>query len=308
MFEKHKKDMGKFMSGSDKKRRFGDRKDARRIRNDELDAVHSLFPFIAPKRTESEVYLKQQMDVTNLVDYVKKINEKDTDHKMTYFHAFVAAIAKTVYMRPLLNRYIMAKKYYERNDIILSFIAKRKFKDTAEEMLVSLKVDMKQDLTEISRYIYGDVKKIREAGTNSIDGTLKFLQKLPRFVNGIFVGLMRMLIYFDLYPSQFQKGDTNYSSVLISNLGSIKCDAPYHHLNNFGTNSVVICIGQIHKQEVITETGDKQIRDVVNFGITIDERIADGFYFAKSIRLLQFILSNPNLLERPIGEKIEYED
>ena len=51
--------MGKFMSGSDKKRRFGDRKDARRIRNDELDAVHSLFPFIAPKRTESEVYLKQ---------------------------------------------------------------------------------------------------------------------------------------------------------------------------------------------------------------------------------------------------------
>jgi hypothetical protein len=71
---------------------------------------------------------------------------------------------------------------------------------------------------------------------------------------------------------------------------------------------VVICIGQIHKQEIITDTGDKQIRDVVNFGITLDERIADGFYFAKSIRLLQFILSNPNLLERPIGEKIEYED
>lgn len=296
------------MSGSEKKRRLGDRKDARRIRNDELDGVHSLFPFIAPKRTESEVYIKQQMDVTDLVEYVKKINEKDPDHKMTYFHVFVAAIAKTVFMRPLLNRYIMAKKYYERNNIILSFIAKRKFKDSAEEMLVSLKVDKEQDLTGISSYISGDVKKIREAGTNSIDGTLKMLQKLPRFINGIFIGIMRMLIYFDLYPSEFQKGDTNYSSVLISNLGSIKCDAPYHHLNNFGTNSVVICIGQIHKQEIITDTGDKQIRDVVNFGITLDERIADGFYFAKSVRLLQFILSNPNLLERPIGEKIEYED
>ena len=109
------------MSGSDKKRRFGDRKDARRIRNDELDAVHSLFPFIAPKRTESEVYLKQQMDVTNLVDYVKKINEKDTDHKMTYFHAFVAAIAKTVYIRPLLNRYIMAKSITK--EMILYFLS-----------------------------------------------------------------------------------------------------------------------------------------------------------------------------------------
>jgi hypothetical protein len=194
------------MSGSEKKRRLGDRKDARRIRNDELDAVHSLFPFIAPKRTESEVYIKQQMDVTDLVEYVKKINEKDPDHKMTYFHAFVAAIAKTVFMRPLLNRYIMAKKYYERNNIILSFIAKRKFKDSAEEMLVSLKVDKEQDLTGISSYISGDVKKIREAGTNSIDGTLKMLQKLPRFVNGNFIGIMRMLIYFDLYPSEISKG------------------------------------------------------------------------------------------------------
>ena len=296
------------MVGSEYKRRLGDRKDARRIRNDEMDAVHSLFPFIAPKRTEAEVYIKQEMDVTELVSYVKKIKENNEDCKMTYFHAFVTAIAKTVYMRPLLNRYVMAKKYYERNDIILSFIAKKKFNDTAEEMLVSLKVRKDENLDDISKFISSDVKKIRQQGTNSIDGTLKILQKLPRFVNGIFIWLMKVLIYFDLYPAEFQKGDTNYSSVLISNLGSIKCDAPYHHLNNFGTNSVVICIGEIHKKEVISSDGEKRLADVVNFGITLDERIADGFYFAKSIKLLQYIMANPELLERSVGDEIEYKD
>lgn len=295
------------MSENVTKRRLGDRKDARRIRNDELDAMHSLFPFIAPKKTEAEIYIKQQMDVTNLVAYVKAFKEKNPEQKLTYFHAFVTAIGKTIYMRPLLNRYVMAKKYYERNDIILSFIAKRKFNDTAEEMLVSLKLKKEQALEEISKYIAGDVKKIRQDGTNSIDASLKMLQKLPRFINGIFIFLMRVLIYFDLYPAEFQKGDTNYSSVIISNLGSIKCDAPYHHLNNFGTNSVVICIGEIHKEEIISQDGEKRIRDVVNFGITLDERIGDGFYFAKSVKLLQHILSNPEILERPIGENIEYE-
>lgn len=295
------------MSENVSKRRLGDRKDARRIRNDELDAMHSLFPFIAPKKTEAEIYIKQQMDVTNLVAYVKAFNENNPEQKLTYFHAFVTAIGKTIYMRPLLNRYVMAKKYYERNDIILSFIAKRKFNDTAEEMLVSLKLKKEQALEEISKYIAGDVKKIRQDGTNSIDASLKMLQKLPRFINGIFIFLMRVLIYFDLYPAEFQKGDTNYSSVIISNLGSIKCDAPYHHLNNFGTNSVVICIGEIHKEEIISQDGEKRIRDVVNFGITLDERIGDGFYFAKSVKLLQHILSNPEILERPIGENIEYE-
>jgi len=46
---------------------------------------------------------------------------------------------------------------------------------------------------------------------------------------------------------------------------------------------------------------------VVDFGITLDERIADGFYFARSVKLLKHIIENPALLEEPLIEGVEYE-
>ena len=68
------------------------------------------------------------------------------------------------------------------------------------------------------------------------------------------------------------KGDTNYATILLSNLGSIKTNSVYHHLNEYGTNSIVITIGTIRE-----EKGKK----LVDITATLDERIADGFYFAR---------------------------
>ena len=46
--------------------------------------------------------------------------------------------------------------------------------------------------------------------------------------------------------------------------------------------------------------------DYVDLGLTIDERIADGYYYSKTIRLLKKLLENPELLELPLGEKVDY--
>ncbi len=47
--------------------------------------------------------------------------------------------------------------------------------------------------------------------------------------------------------------------------------------------------------------GSKEIRDVVDFSATIDERIGDGFYFARSLKLVKHIFANPELLEQPLN-------
>ncbi|MBQ9154465.1 MAG: hypothetical protein IJ130_11695, partial [Solobacterium sp.] len=60
--------------------------------------------------------------------------------------------------------------------------------------------------------------------------------------------------------------------------------------------------GTLHKEEVLMEDGHKEIRDVIDIGATLDERIADGFYFARSLKLLRHIFENPELLERPLNE------
>ena len=39
----------------------------------------------------------------------------------------------------------------------------------------------------------------------------------------------------------------------------------------------------------------------------LDQPIADGFYFGRSWKIVQYLLSNPELLDRPLKEKIDYE-
>ena len=113
--------------------------------------------------------------------------------------------------------------------------------------------------------------------------------------------------FWGVNPKAVTEGDPNYTTILTSNLGSIQCPSVYHHLNNYGTNSVMITIGTLHKEEVLMPDGTKEIRDVVDIGATLDERIADGFYFARSLKLIKHIFAHPELLEKPLGEGSGFE-
>ena len=48
------------------------------------------------------------------------------------------------------------------------------------------------------------------------------------------------------------------------------------------------------------------MRPVISLGLTLDERIGDGFYYAGTVRLLKKILENPELLELPFSTPVEY--
>ena len=42
-----------------------------------------------------------------------------------------------------------------------------------------------------------------------------------------------------------------------------------------------------------------------DLGLTIDERVADGYYYSKTVRLLKTLLENPELLDRPLEEEVD---
>ena len=95
--------------------------------------------------------------------------------------------------------------------------------------------------------------------------------------------------------------------MVLSNLGSIKMKSGYHHLTNWGTCSMICLIGEIRKTPVYDDDGNATMVPTVDIGLTIDERLADGYYYAKTMRLLRKLLQNPELLELPLGEKVDYE-
>lgn len=277
-----------------------DRKDAKYIK---LPAMMRLCTYLKD-RQDADVYINKKVDCTELIKYMKK--KKIKEPETTYFHAFAMAFAKVVYNRPKLNRYIINHNCYERNDVVLSFVAKTDFNDNAKEFMELLKVEENDNIDDIRNKIKEKVSKVRNNIQNETDDSLDILDKLPNWLlKAIVLPVFKWLDRHDHLPKKLATELIYNSTIILSNLGSINCGAIYHNITDFGTNSILATIGNIHKEPVVTEDGKIEARDVVEFGINLDERIADGVYFSKAVNMLEYIIKNPQLLEDKANEPIK---
>lgn len=290
-----------------RKRRWGDRRDGRWIR--EIPGLQSIMAHLMPNRTDCEVYINETIDATALVQYLERKNAGHPEYKTTIFHCLILAIARMVIERPLMNRFVQGRRFYERDEISLSFVCKRRFSDSGEESLMVLVPKETDTIDSVSRKIIGDVTETRksEHATGGVDATLDAFAKIPRPLLMLVIRIIRWLDFWGKVPKALTEGDPNYTTVLCSNLGSIKCSSVYHHLSNYGTNSIMVTIGTLHKEEILLPDGSREIRDVVDIGATLDERIADGFYFARSLKLIKHIFEHPELLDRPLCQASEFD-
>lgn len=296
---------------ADRKRRWGDRKDGYRVRN--LDSMHVIAPLIMPNRTDNEAVMTETIDITALNKYLEKKNPEGIDFKYTFFHVILAALAKTVVLRPRMNRFYVGPKLFDRKDIVFSFVVKKQFEDDAHEALAIVKIDPDSEVSPIEQ-IYSKVKKFvcsvrrenKKDSTSDIMDTL--VTKLPSPILRFVFKLLHWLDYHGHYPSFLMTEDPYFSTAFISNLGSIKMKANYHHLANWGTNSFFVIVGEKHMKAFPTEDGGVEWREVIDLGLTIDERIADGVYFAKSLKIFRELIANPELLEKNIKEDVETGD
>lgn len=279
------------------------RKDAKRIKD--IDGLSQILLDLKPNRCDSDVFIEQNMDVTELVKYIEKVKKKGNSD-VTYFHAFVTAIAKTIYNRPKLNRFIANRHVYEHNDIVISFVAKVSFNDKSEEIMVMVPILEDDNIYTIGKKIKDKVDSYRNksAKREGANDAIQILGKMPNIIRVPLVGIFKWCDKNGMLPGSLVKDNLYYSSMIVSNLGSIKCGAIYHNISDFGTCSSLTTMGEIKDEEVIIN-GKKEIRKMCEFGINFDERVADGYYFAKSVKMLEYILDNPKMLEEKVSKKID---
>ena len=273
------------------------RKDAKIIKPS--GAVEGIFPFIFDKKVDAEVSSTIDIDIEDLCKYVDKKNKSgELEYKMTYFHVILYCFGVVFMNRNKLNRFIKNKTIYERYTTSFAFMAKDKMSDDAEEKMIYIELDPKDTCVSMSKKLAIDVFKSKNSGDNSMDDVIKTFLKLPKWLLSLVVGFVKWMDNKGINPKAITDGDTNYSTVIFSNLGSIKSNSCYHHLSEYGTNSIIITIGTIKKIDG---------RRVVDMTFTLDERIADGFYFAKSVNMAQEIAKKPELFDEELGQKYDYE-
>lgn len=277
----------------------------------ETDPMHLITPHMVPDRCDNEAVLTELFDMTAVEAYLAKKNADGPEFKYTFFHVICAAIAKVLVLRPRMNRFYAGRRLYDRNDILFAFVVKKKFEDNGAEALAIIKVDKDGEISPVEQ-IHGKVKDIvysvrKENKTEGTTEKMGILTKLPRGLLRFVMSFLNWLDYHGKYPAALMKDDPYFASVFVSNLGSIKMHANYHHLVNWGTNSIFVVIGEKKLTPFFQPDGSVQMRDALELGLTIDERIADGVYFAKSIHLLRRLLAQPELLDEPIQTPVDYE-
>lgn len=271
----------------------------------DISGLNQISVDLKPHRSVSDVYINQKMDLTNLVKFIDK--NKKAGRDITYFHAFLAAIGKTIYNRPKLNHFIANRRLWEHDKIILSFVAKVSFDDRSEEIMVMIPIEKADTIYTLSDKITKKVASFREkksANKQGANSAIDILAKLPNIVRVPLIGVLKWTDRKGILPASLAKDNLYYSTMIVSNLGSIGCGAILHNLNDFGNVSSLITMGEIKDEEVIID-GKKQTKKLCEWGMNFDERIADGYYFAKSADLLQYLLDNPDELEKPMSEKVE---
>ena len=287
------------------KRKWGDRKDGVWLKD--IPAMNRLMPGLMPDRIANEAHISVDIDLRPMNEYLAKLNEGRTEDKYTFFHLISAAIGKAFILRPKMNRFIVGTRMYQRRNVTIGFTVKKKFNDHAEEALAFFTYDPKETLESYHEKIMAQIHLTKsDVEKDTSTGAMDIVCKLPQWLIDAIVKFVLWLDKHGWAPDSLVGSDPNHAAIFLSNLGSIGLPGGYHHLVNWGTNSCFIVVGKKYMKAEYDKDGNVDVHEVIPLGITLDERIADGYYYSGTVALVKELLEHPQLLEMPADTPVEY--
>lgn len=254
-----------------------------------------IIPYVMEKRSDAQNFSKQVFCAESIDRYIKE--KKEQGFRLNYMHFFIACYVRLIAERPELNRFIMNSRIYQRDGIYVSMAVKRSLSDDGQETTVKFKFTGNEDIYEITEIIN---KKVNDAlsykiGTDT-DKLAEKVMSMPGFVKKLMVRTLKFMDKHNVLPQKVIDASPFHTSLFFTYLKSIDTNYIYHHLYDFGTTGIFVALGKTVMLPVVE--GDKVVvKKCCQIGYTLDERICDGLYYARSFKLLEKYLENPHLLE-----------
>lgn len=284
------------------KRRIGDRADGYRLRK--ADPFFRIIPHIMPTRNDSQVFFEERVYLEETRALIQSLRQEG--HRVGFLHIVIAALVRVISQKPKVNRFVVGKRTYARKDISFSLAVKKDMSEEAEETTIKVKFKPEDTLFDVINTVNKAVQdnKGEESEANDTDKFAKFFSFLPQFVVSFLVGFIKWLDNHNMMPKFIGELSPFHSSIFVTDLGSLGIKPVYHHLYNFGTNTVFVAFGVRSKEQQINDDLTVNNRKAMDLKIVVDERVVDGYYFAQSIKLAMRIMANPKVLLTPPEEVI----
>lgn len=286
-----------------KKRRFGDRKDGRRVRT--MSPMSYVIPYIMRTRNDAQNQIADTIDITEADKFLREMRAKGYK-SISVLHVFIAAYIRAISMRPGINRFCSGQKIYHRNTIEINMAVKKEMSLDAPDTMIKVRFEPTDTITDVYEKFNAVVEKATAEGSNTdFDKTARWLTRLPGI---LFRGTVRLLEFLDYHgwlPQALLDVSPFHGSMIITSMGSLGIPPIYHHLYNFGNLPVFISYGLKYHKNVMNANGAVERRTMIDVKVVTDERICDGLYFASALKLIRKFVASPALLTTPPETVIE---
>ena len=265
-----------------------------------IDPMMQLMPHIMPRRYDA-------CNTTKVTCFSKPIEEFIADQKakgeiFSFNDVFLASLVRLYSKREALNRFVIARKIYDRYTFSISFVIKKGLRDAGEETVVKVEFDGSETLYEVRDKIKQVVESnLRSTDVNSLDIFMDKLVRMPSGLLAVVVGFLKWLDKVGLWGKGLMNMLPFHTSCFVTFMKSIKGNYIYHHIYDFGTASMFLALGKEQMIPVVKE-GEIKSEKTFTIGAVMDERFCDGLYYVNSVRMWEKMLNDPSVLLEP-GEK-----
>lgn len=268
------------------------------------DSNYFLFPHVLKYRYDAQNMITVDIPVEPMKQYM---NEKRKEGiSISYLALIMAAYTRAAAKYPLLNRFVVNEKIYDRYDFTASMVVLRPGSNT--DVFSKIYFDPQNDtIFDVEKKIEDYVTASRDSESETgLDKIVSFIVSKPALAKL----LVNMLLWADkhgLLPKSILDALPFHTSFLITNLASIRTNHIYHHLYEFGTTSVGIAMGNMRDIPHQTKNG-VELERCIPLGVVMDERICSGHYFANVFSYVTRMLADPHRMEIPYTQEAAEEN
>lgn len=280
---------------------FGKRADGKKVKD--LLIIDKAISYFMPQRIDAVNLVEHTLNCASLDKFILEEKKNNGIH-YSYTELLIAACVRMLHERPKANRFVNDCVIYQRKYISISMSIMKKLSDDGEEITLKMFFTGRESLPEIKKIIDDEITKNLQAESESHKTTrvAGFLCKLPNWMFKTAMCFMRFGDKHNMLPRKLIDASPFHTSCFVSDLRSIKLDAIYHHLYNFGNTTIFATLGKVGYAPVSNREGEISTQKQVKLKFSLDERVCDGLYWSNTLKFLTNLLDHPEIMKEALPE------